>query len=62
MWVTEQLLVLSNFYSREKILSETLGTRNCLVTHILQSIFFYIQQNKEMYAGLEQPGKIMTEF
>ncbi len=33
-----------------------------LVTHILQSIFFCVQQKKELYAGLEQPGEIMTEF
>ncbi len=61
MWLTKQLLVLSNFHSREKILSESLGTINCLVTHIIQIIFFYVQQKKEMYAGLEQPGSIMTE-
>ncbi len=31
-----------------------MGTNNCLVTHILQNIFFCVQQKKEMHTGLEQ--------
>ncbi len=31
-----------------------MGTRNCFVTHILQSIVFYVQQKKEIITGLEQ--------
>ncbi len=27
---------------------------NCLVTNIIQNIFFSVQQNKEMCIGLEQ--------
>ncbi len=30
------------------------GDINCLVTHILQNIFFYIPQKEEIHTGLEQ--------
>ncbi len=31
-----------------------MGTRKCLVTHILQNIFFSVQQKKEIHTDLEQ--------
>ncbi len=36
----------------------------CLVTHILQNIFFCVEQKKEIHTGLKQRqgGYIMTEF
>ncbi len=30
------------------------ATSNCFVTHILQNIFFYVQQKKEIYTGLQK--------
>ncbi len=40
-----------------------MATVNCLVTNILQSILFCVQQKKEMHTGLEQIGgdQMMTE-
>ncbi len=37
------------------ILCKSMATINCLVTNILQNIFFCVQQLKENYTGLEQP-------
>jgi len=31
-----------------------MGTSNFLVTHVLQNIFFCVQQKKEIHTGLEQ--------
>ncbi len=40
-----------------------MGTRNCLVTKILQNIIFCVQQNKEIHTRLELKGKkIITAF
>jgi len=54
MWVTKQLLVPSDFHSIFFLLWKSMGTSNCLVTHILQNIFFYVQQKKEINTGMEQ--------
>ncbi len=35
------------------ILWMSMGTINCLITSILQNIFFYFQHNKETHTGLE---------
>ncbi len=37
----------------QKLLQKSMGTINCLVTLILQNIFFYVQQNKEIHRCLE---------
>ncbi len=50
MWVTKD------------VFTELLRTRSCLLSHILQIIFFCVQRKKQLYAGLEQSGSIMTEF
>jgi len=43
-----------DFNCREKkILWKSMGSINCLVTGILQNIFFSVQQ-KEIHTGLEQ--------
>ncbi len=34
------------------LLSKSMGTSNCLVTHILQNIFFCVQHKKEIHTGL----------
>jgi len=31
-----------------------MGSKNCLVSHFLQNIFFCVQQKKEIHTGLEQ--------
>ncbi len=40
-----------------------MATINCLITNILQNIFFFVQQNKETHTGLEQVEgeQMMTE-
>ncbi len=38
----------------KKILWNSMGTKNCLVTHILHNMFFCVQQKKEIHTGLEQ--------
>jgi len=38
----------------QKILWLSMGNINCLVTDILQNIFFCVQQKNEMHAGLKQ--------
>ncbi len=52
MWVTRPLLVPI----------EVIGDQQLLIINILQNILCSVQQNKEMYAGLEQlEGEKMTE-
>ncbi len=48
MLVTKQLMALFS------ILWKSMATVNCLVTIILKSIFFCVQQKKEIHNGLEQ--------
>ncbi len=43
-----------DFHSMENILWKSMGTSNCLVIHIIQNIFFCVQQNTEIHTGLEQ--------
>ncbi len=43
MRVTKQLLVPTDFDSRKKNIWKSVGTSNCLVTHILQNILFCVQ-------------------
>ncbi len=38
----------------KEILWKSMGTINCLITSILQNIFFYDQHKKETYTGLER--------
>ncbi len=53
MLVTKQLMVAIDFHSMEKkILWKSMATVNCLVTNILQNIFFCVQQKKEAHTGL----------
>ncbi len=35
-----------------------MATSNCLVTNILQNIFFCVQQRKEAHTGLGQLGRV----
>ncbi len=51
MMVTKQLLVAIDFHSIEKNTKESqwLPTSNCLVTKVLQNIFFCVQQKKEIH-------------
>jgi len=42
------------YRQKKNILWKSMGTSNCLVTVILQNIFLYFQQKKELLAGLEQ--------
>ncbi len=46
----QQLLVPID-YGR---LWKSMGTINCLITSILQNIFFYVQHKKETHTGLER--------
>ncbi len=39
---------------QQKIQWKSMATVNCLVTDILQNIFFCVQQKKETHTGLEQ--------
>lgn len=39
------------------ILRKSMGTSNCLVTHIFQNIFLYVQQKTETHTGLEHAGE-----
>ncbi len=41
-----------------------MATVNCLVSNILQNIFFCVQQNKEAHAGLERQENesVITDF
>jgi len=45
---------LTSIAWREKILWKSLGPINCLVTHILQMIFLFVQQKKETHTGFEE--------
>ncbi len=47
MLVTKQLIVAIDFYSILSILWKSMATINCLVTNLLQNIFFCAQQKKE---------------
>ncbi len=48
----------------KEILWKSVGTINCLITSILQNIFFYVQHKKETHTGLEwhEGEEIMTIF
>jgi len=48
----------------EKILWQSMGPINYLVTDIFQNIFFCVQHKKEIHTGLEQlqGEQLMTEF
>ncbi len=48
MLVTQQLMVANNFKKN------TMEVNGCLVTNILYNIFFWVQQNFFINAGLEQ--------
>jgi len=50
------LTVVIDFHvgEKKKILWKSMATVNCLVTDILQNIFFLVQQKKEKHTGLEQ--------
>ncbi len=51
----KQPMIPIDFYSvGEKILWKSMDTVICLVTNILQNIFFCVQQKKESHTGLEQ--------
>jgi len=39
-------------FEESRILWKSMATVNCLVTNILQNIFFCVQQNKETHTGL----------
>ncbi len=45
----------------ENILWNSVGTGNCLVIHIIQNIFFCVQQKKEIHTGLEHPFKDVSD-
>ncbi len=53
MLVTKQLMVAIYIYSIFPILYKPMAAIKCLVTSILQNIF-YAKQNKDTYTGLEQ--------
>ncbi len=59
MLVTKQFLV-----PMSKNIMDVNGNWTCLVTNILQNIFFYVLQNKESDSGLEwyEGQQIITEF
>ncbi len=48
------LTVATDFHCMAKILWKPMATINCLVSNILQSVIFYVQQKKETHTGLEQ--------
>ncbi len=53
MLATKQLLVATDLHSTEKQkLCKSMAISNCLVTNILQNIFFCVQQKKETHTGL----------
>jgi len=43
-----------DLHGRKKILWKSMGSINCLVPNILQTILFCVQQNKEIHTGLKQ--------
>ncbi len=48
------LLVAIDFRGTFSVLWGSMATVNHLVTHIIQNIFFCVQQKKEAHTGLEQ--------
>ncbi len=42
-----------DFHSRKTNTMEVIVPQNCSVSHILQNIFLYVQQNKDIHTGLE---------
>ncbi len=46
----------------KKILWKSMATINCLLTNILQNIFFCVQQKKEIHTSLEQHDMIFLSF
>ncbi len=54
MWVTEQLMVPVDFNGMFFSLQwKSVGSINCLVTHIHQNIFLCVQQKKEIHTAFE---------
>jgi len=53
MLVIKQLMVAIEFLSRKKKLWKSMATVNCLITNILQNVFFCVQQKKETHLGVE---------
>ncbi len=49
----EQFLVPTDIHVGKEMLRKSLWTINSLITSIIQNIFFYVQQKKETYTGLE---------
>ncbi len=45
MLVTKQLMVAIDFHSMEKIQRRSMATIKCLVTNILQNIFFWVNDD-----------------
>jgi len=39
-----------------------MATVNCVVTNIIQNIFFLVQQKKEFHTGLVQQAKLCQHF
>jgi len=59
MSVCKQLMGL-DFHSKEKILWMSMRLK-CLISDILQNIFFCVQQKKDIHKGLEHlEGKSIT--
>ncbi len=52
MWVTKQLTAAIDLFFPHTWRS--IGTNNCLVTNILQNVFFCVQQKREIHMGLER--------
>ncbi len=44
---------LTSIVGKEMLL-KSMGTINCLITSILQNIFFYVRHKKDTHTGLEQ--------
>ncbi len=61
-WRTKQLLVPIDFHSKERNAMEVNETINCLITSILQNIFFYVQHERYTHTGLEwQEGDLYDD-
>ncbi len=54
MFLTNHLLVDTDFYSMKQVTNKSMDTSISLVMNILQNIFFCDQQKKENHTGLEQ--------
>ncbi len=54
MLVIKQLLVPIDVHSKERNAMEVNETINCLITSILQNIFFFVQHKRETHTFLEQ--------